>query len=160
MKQAVMNDMNSNPLYRKMRERFSVNGATIGEVMLMRAEMSTQAYAVEAPAHRQATVVQPTPVAVTPAKRERERTVPHFVKSHNVFFSCVALFLCAILLLAIIIPFLQNSPLAGDASKAMSVDTTSLTDTNETVTDTPEQAENNGATFANVMDAFQSSFGN
>ena len=163
MKQAVMSDMNNNPLYRKMRERFSVNGATIGEIMLMRAEKGNRASGVDAPvsapAVKQAPVARVAPVKETPVRNKTASSIPHFVKSHNVLFSCLALVLCAVLLLAIMVPFFANSPFIGASANAQAPDVAPLAGVQSGAEVAPE-VEQETSGFVNVMDAFQSSFSN
>ena len=160
MRQAMTLDsqMEMNPLYRKMRERFTYNNGsmTIGEIMLHRAERDGYCGHAEAqPA--------PAPVAAKPAVRSKKRgnALRNFVKSHSVAFTCALLTLSAILVLSLMIPFLSGPSILGENVSAM--ESTVAEAPVEEVQEVPvveEETSVSVSSFANVMDAFNYDFGN
>lgn len=103
-----------NPLYRRMKERFSVEGqVTIGDFMRNRArrdgytvsggETTAVPYATGAVTVSAPTAVVSAPVQSAPKKAERKNKTSFF-RRHATFFACFALFLCIALTLSVIIP--------------------------------------------------------
>jgi hypothetical protein len=186
MKQAMIyteNDINRNPLFRKMRDRFMLDGSkTIGEIMLYRAKKDRYANAQtpvddSLPVSPSATDSERCNALPDEKKAKKSKAMPQteqtenyfkkFVKSHHVAITCLSLTLCTVILLAFMVPFLANLPLFGDkASAATPTDATPVSVAS--TEDIPDQTEAKVSvdstevkpTFNNVMDAFSYSFGN
>lgn len=160
MRQAITSDsqIEMNPLYRKMRERFTYNNGsmTIGEIMLYRAERDGYSEPVDQQ-------VVPAPRSEKPIARSKKGTgaFKNFVKSHSVTFTCIVLTISALLVLSLMIPFLSGTSILGENVSA--AESNSANQVVEKPVDTlPEAEESRDETssFANVMDAFQFDFGN
>lgn len=180
------NEAYSNPLYRKMRERFICNGhMTIGEIMLHRAQKD--GYADGCTASVAATVGYQTPVVTaktTASRPEKNRkslqkrrenkpvkeaasTAEEAVTSKSSpkskpFMIALCMILCAVILLAIIIPNITRiSVNDADASKGqlqkLSASADAETPDNTEAAPVPRETS---PSFDNVMDAFSRSFGN
>lgn len=106
-----------NPLYRKMRERFSVEGqVTIGDFMRLRArrdgyEVAERTVAMQSAAPALAVPTPATAVA-TAGTTPREKKAPSrgvaFLRRHLTFFACFALFVAIALTLSVMIPVWTN----------------------------------------------------
>ena len=168
MRQAMTLDpqIKLNPLYRKMRERFTYNMGrkrgrmTIGELMLHKAERDGYCELV-----CQEPVAQTTPKtkpakAVAPKKEAKQTgAFKRFIRSNAISVACIALSVCAILVLSLMIPFLPDSSiLSENVSAAGSEDASTSAPVVETVP--VEQESTAGSSFANVMDAFSFDFDN
>ncbi len=102
-------ELNNNPLLRKMRERFTCSGnMTIGEIMLHRAErenrnVSTTAFVAQ-------NVKRDVSPAATAVIEEPIKTIESPMRSgrRSLILSCVAVGICAMVLLAFIIPVFGN----------------------------------------------------
>ena len=161
-KKFVASEYAANPLYRKMKERFSVEGqVTIGDFMRSRARRdgySVPGYETPAPTVAAVTVPQKLPVVptISPATdnnhvRVSKKSKPSFFKRHMTFFACFALFLCIALTLSVIIPVWTNfSASAGSDG---------IADTSDGAAYQPDVAptivqEETQPTFENVMNVF------
>lgn len=152
----------TNPLYRKMKERFCVDGqVTIGDFMRSRARRdgyTVPEYETSA-SIRVSAVAEPVKASASPVlapanqgapTRTKQKAKTSFVKRHMTFFACLALFLCIALTLSVIIPVWTNfSASAGnDGITDMSDGAVEEpTVTPAPVPDTPHP------TFENVMSA-------
>ncbi len=176
----------SNPLYRKMRERFICNGhMTIGEIMLHRAQKDGYAdgctASVAAVAGCQTPVVTAKTAASSPEKNRKtlqkrrenkpvkeaastaeEVVVSKTAPKNKPLMIALCMILCAVILLAIIIPNIARISVAdGDFGKGQLQKLSSSTDS-----ETPDNTEaapvprETSPSFDNVMDAFSRSFGN
>ncbi len=151
-----------NPLYRKMKERFSVEGqVTIGDFMRNRARRdgyTVRSYEVSdvSPVAVAASEKVPAAPMCTPALEsapacKKKENHSSFFKRHITFFACFALFLCIALTLSVIIPVWTNfSASAGnDGISDVPDDGVSAPETTP-----PPQQETPHSSFENVMSAF------
>ena len=148
----------TNPLYRKMRERFSVSGdTTIGDFMRSRAKRDGYPLPGDTVTLASPIVAQEAPSA--PLQKEmRDTPAPKvsktalFFKRHLTFFACVALFLCISLTLAVIIPVCSNfTASAGEDGMGGAVITEKVPEEQAGEEETPV---NYDATFENILNAF------
>ena len=140
----------NNPLYKKMRERFSMGGSmTIGEYMLNRANRAGAS--VES--------VQATPVVETIVKSEAKRTPSRFnrmQRHHAAALSCVLLAFVAVSILVVLLS--SYTGLSITASPAGSDDTV-VSGNESPVVPAPETEVLEGSSFENVLQAMDRSFG-
>ena len=148
----------TNPLYRKIRERFSFSGnSTIGDFMRSRAKRDGYPVAgdtatLAAPVMADKTPSVPQKSEITTVKSVQPSKAVLFFKKHVTFFACVALFLCISLTLAIIIPVCSNlTASAGEDGMGGS----------EVAEELPEEpvmeegiSATHDATFENILYAF------
>lgn len=151
-----------NPLYRKMKERFSVEGqVTIGDFMRNRArrdgytvrgyEMpAAPAVAVAAPEKVPATPLRTPALESAPACKKKD-SHPSFFKRHMTFFACFALFLCIALTLSVIIPVWTNFSASAGNDGISDMPGGSATAPEATPNPEPETPH---SSFENVMSAF------
>ena len=133
----------NNPLYLKMRERFSCGGnMTIGELMLRRADRAS----------RQETPV--APVAAAPVARKEKVARPHIEKRHATAISCVFLAFIAVTLIVLLL-----SSYTGLSITASPADTDSVVSGEGNVVSDAEQVVNESSSFDNVLGAMYQSFG-
>ena len=151
-----------NPLYRKMKERFSVEGqVTIGDFMRNRARRdgyTVRGYEMPIATAAVVTVPEKKPVATlhtpvlesAPAGKKKENT-PSFFKRHVTFFACFALFLCIALTLSVIIPVWTNFSASAGNDGISDMPDSSVTAPEVTPTPEPEAPR---SSFENIMSAF------
>lgn len=133
----------NNPLYQKMRERFSCGGdMTIGELMLRRAD---RASAKETPV---------APVATAPVARKAKVVRPQLERRHATAISCVFLAFVAVTLIVLLL-----SSYTGLSITASPADTNSVVSVEGTVVSGAEQAVSETSSFDNVLGAMYQSFG-
>ena len=153
-----------NPLYRKMKERFSVEGqVTIGDFMRNRARRdgytvsgceTTAMYSTGAVA----TVSTPAAAVSSPVQSAPKKTVKKktsFFRRHATFFACFALFLCIALTLSVIIPVWTSISASAGNDGMGGISETPQDEITEIVpepaTPAPEVPQ---PSFENVMNAF------
>ncbi len=150
------NELNNNPLLRKMRERFTCSGnMTIGEIMLHRAERDRQNAATPATCmatsgastQRAAAVEDPVRVIESPMRSARR----------SLILSCTAIALCVVVLLAFIIPIISNF---GVDASTTTPDAEVVSATVETETAPVEEEQVTTSSFDRVMHSFSGAFGN
>lgn len=151
-----------NPLYRRMKERFSMKGqVTIGDFMRNRArcdgytvsDSETGAVACAAMTGSVRAPAIAAPVAVQQnALQTRKKSKASFLKRHATFFACLTLFLCIALTLSVIIPVWTSfSASAGNDGIENRTDATEEVIPEAVPTPAPEVSH---PSFENVMDAF------
>lgn len=146
-----------NPLYRKMRERFSVEGqVTIGDFMRLRARRDGYEVAERTVAMQSAAPALAAPAVATAGTTTREKKAPSrgvaFLRRHLTFFACFALFVAIALTLSVMIPVWTNlSASAGSDGLESAEAPAPRGEVAETVT--PEAIVYDPS-FENVMNAF------
>ncbi len=135
----------NNPLYNKMRERFSFGGSmTIGEIMLNRAARAEQTQKA-APVQQAKPQVRPAVKKAAPRK---------FEKHHATALSCILLAFVAVALIVVLLS--TYTELSITASPADAADVVSESgSTQEAVTEIPAPE----SSFENVLNAMYQSFG-
>lgn len=132
----------NNPLYQKMRERFSCGGSmTIGELMLRRAD---RAAAKEAPS---ATITAPV------AKKAKKANT-HIERHHATAISCVFLAFIAVTLIVLLL-----SSYTGLSITASPADTNSVVSGDGNVVSDAVDGTNESSSFDNILGAMYQSFG-
>ncbi len=152
-------ELNSNPLLRKMRDRFTCSGnMTIGEIMLHRAERddrntSTPAtfmaptFKTESASAAVAVIEEPVRAIESPMRSSRRALL----------LSCTAIALCTVVLLAFIIPVFSNFNTNATAEvPEAEVVNTSIGEPVPAVEEEIPVSSN----FDNVLDSFSRTFGN
>lgn len=146
-----------NPLYRKMRERFSVEGqVTIGDFMRLRARRDGYDVAERTVAMQSAVpAIAASPAAPASAKATEKKTRSHsaaFFRRHLTFFACFALFATIVLTLSLMIPVWTNLSASAGSDGLESTETPApRAEVTETVI--PEAVVYDPS-FENVMNAF------
>lgn len=146
-----------NPLYRKMRERFSVEGeVTIGDFMRLRARRDGYDVAERTVARQSAApaiALPPATHATTKVTEKKTRTrSAAFFRRHLTFFACFALFATIVLTLSLMIPVWTNlSASAGSDGLESAEAPAQRSEATETVI--PEAIVYDPS-FENVMNAF------
>ena len=107
----------TNPLYRKMKDRFAINGQVIGDFMRGRARRdgypvsdldgAPAASLSVAPSKAEVAAAKAEIIRNTEKKKEQSR-VGRYVKKHLTILACLALFLCIAMTLVILIPVCNN----------------------------------------------------
>ena len=167
MRQATTLDqeLEMNPLYRKMRDRFTYDNGrmTIAQIMLYRAERDGYSSESAAQPTQAAPVARPAKPVTSKKAAKKANAFKHFVKSHSVAMTCIALTLSAILVLALMIPFISGAGIFSEnVSAAGSDEVHNMSSTQDDVAEVPETqapVEVNSS-FSNIMESFNSNFGN
>lgn len=152
----------NNPLYRKMKDRFAVNGqVTIGDFMRSRARRD--GYPVSdldgalvvalpaAPSKAEVAAAKAEIIRNTEKKKEQSR-VGRYVKNHLTILACLALFLCIAMTLVILIPVCNNlaASAMGDTADTLPAPVDSATEPQAE----PAPAAETHASFENILSAF------
>lgn len=151
-----------NPLYRKMKERFSVEGqVTIGDFMRNRARRDGYAVrGLETSAVNAAVAAVPEKKPVEPLRApalesasvgKKKENTSSFFKRHMTFFACFALFLCIALTLSVIIPVWTNFSASAGSDGIEDMPASSVTEPDVVPTPEPEAPR---SSFENIMSAF------
>lgn len=152
----------ANPLYRRMKERFSMEGqVTIGDFMRNRArrdgytvqgsEAGTVTCAPMAVSVSAPTIAAPATMPQSAPKATKKSKVPFF-RRHATFFACLALFVCIALTLSVIIPVWTSFSASAGNDGIENMTQAPEEKIPETVP-TPEP-EVSQPSFENVMNAF------
>lgn len=132
----------NNPLYLKMRERFSCGGnMTIGELMLRRADRAANK---ETPA---------APVEAAPVARKEKVARPRMERRHATAISCVFLAFIAVTLIVLLLSSYTGLSITASPADADSV----VSGESNVVSDAVPV--NESSSFDNVLGAMYQSFG-
>ena len=151
----------NNPLYRKMKDRFAINGQVIGDFMRGRARRdgypvcdldgAPAASLSVAPSKAEVAAAKAEIIRNTDKKKEQSR-VGRYVKKHLTILACLALFLCIAMTLVILIPVCNNlaASAMGDTADTLPAPVDSATESQAE----PAPAAETHASFENILSAF------
>ncbi len=154
-------ELNNNPLLRKMRDRFICSGnMTIGEIMLHRAERDNRNTSSPATYMAPTAKVESAPAPVAAAESPvKVIESPLRASRRALVLTCMTIFVCTVLLLAIIIPVFGNT----DANAAIPDATENTEIVNTAVSEVPAptvEEPTYSSSYRNVMNTFANAFGN
>ncbi len=136
--QFSQSETKNNPLYQKMRERFSFGGSvTIGEMMLRRVAREESSY-LDAPVVKE----QQKEAEVAPKRR------------HTTAISCILLAFVAVCLIVVLL-----SSYTGLSITASPADSDPVVSGDAVQTQVPDASDAEVPCFSNVLDAMDQAFG-
>ncbi len=151
------NELNNNPLLRKMRDRFTCSGnMTIGEIMRHRAERDNHSNVT--PVTYVAPVAKRETAASRIAAEDSAKALASPMRSGRraLILSCLAVALCTVVLLAFILPVMGDFAASANETspEGNEIINVSVPDTSEP----PVEEKAPASSYDNVVNAFQNTF--